>query len=336
MVGVLQDTSWLDTYLSDIPHVVYQVDDPQNTVGAQHATLVNKGNEAMGYLQFIIDYYDRLPDSIVFVHGHRCSIPRSCDLSSLQADEPIHMQLRHAKFIGFLCAKHMHVLEAPSVFDRPFSSVVDWASLMGPREVEVALGLAGLAGTCWTWFLCCSDCVGAAKALHRCATKTLQVCAEYLSPSVFLADFQACQILWFQMSSPSETLAVSGFPACVVDPYAERRAAVCPAQETGWIGSVRAAQTTPSSSSSAATGRAPTCGPATSACETLRTSTRSARTCGLTAWKSPRQAAPHPILPPHPIVLQKCVLQLAGLGSRGSSADQNSAWLVFAISSNLL
>jgi len=67
----LQDTTWLDLYLSHIPHVVYQVDDPENTVGAQHATLANKGNEAMGYLQFIIDYYDKLPASIVFLHGHR-------------------------------------------------------------------------------------------------------------------------------------------------------------------------------------------------------------------------------------------------------------------------
>ncbi|KAK9808172.1 hypothetical protein WJX73_005073 [Symbiochloris irregularis] len=67
----MQDTSWLDVYLSDVPHVIYQVDDPDKTEGAQHATLSNKGNEAMGYLQFIIDYYDRLPASIAFVHGHR-------------------------------------------------------------------------------------------------------------------------------------------------------------------------------------------------------------------------------------------------------------------------
>ena len=69
----LQDTSWLDIYLSHIPHVVYQVDDPENTIGAQHATLANKGNEAMAYLQFIVDYYDRLPPVMVFLHGHRCS-----------------------------------------------------------------------------------------------------------------------------------------------------------------------------------------------------------------------------------------------------------------------
>ena len=39
----VQDTSWLDTYLSEIPHVVYQVDDPKDTQGAQHATIANKG-----------------------------------------------------------------------------------------------------------------------------------------------------------------------------------------------------------------------------------------------------------------------------------------------------
>lgn len=66
-----QDTSWLDVYLSDIPHVVYHNADPADTQGAQHKTLMNKGNEAMGYLQFIVDYYDRLPASIAFIHGHR-------------------------------------------------------------------------------------------------------------------------------------------------------------------------------------------------------------------------------------------------------------------------
>ncbi len=51
--------------------MVYQVDDPDKTEGAEHRTLVNKGNEAMAYLQFILDYWGRLPASIVFLHGHR-------------------------------------------------------------------------------------------------------------------------------------------------------------------------------------------------------------------------------------------------------------------------
>ncbi|CAL8463939.1 g3474 [Coccomyxa elongata] len=69
--GMMEDTSWLDIYLSEIPHVVYQVDDWDKTEGAEHRTLVNKGNEAMAYLQFIIDYWGRLPASIAFIHGHR-------------------------------------------------------------------------------------------------------------------------------------------------------------------------------------------------------------------------------------------------------------------------
>ena len=47
----VQDTSWLDTYLSHIPHIVYQVDEAEFTIGAQHATKANKGNEASAYLQ---------------------------------------------------------------------------------------------------------------------------------------------------------------------------------------------------------------------------------------------------------------------------------------------
>ena len=83
---LLQDTSWLDTYLSDIPHVVYQVDERNKTVGAQHATIANKGNEAMAYLQFIIDYYTELPASIVFLHGHRSE---SHALSPRVSDVPV-------------------------------------------------------------------------------------------------------------------------------------------------------------------------------------------------------------------------------------------------------
>jgi hypothetical protein len=82
----MQDTSWLDVYLSDIPHVVYQVGDPSASSGAQHATLANKGNEAMAYLQFILDYWERLPASIVFLHGQRCA--------HMAAHAPINPQLQ--------------------------------------------------------------------------------------------------------------------------------------------------------------------------------------------------------------------------------------------------
>ena len=62
-----EDTSWLDVYLTDIPHIVYQVAD----TSAKYTTVTNKGNEATPYLQYIIDNYDNLPETIVFSHGHR-------------------------------------------------------------------------------------------------------------------------------------------------------------------------------------------------------------------------------------------------------------------------
>ena len=60
-----EDTSWLDVYLGRIRHLVYQVID----ANAEYTTTVNKGKEAMPYLQYIIDQYDQLPDVSVFTHG---------------------------------------------------------------------------------------------------------------------------------------------------------------------------------------------------------------------------------------------------------------------------
>ena len=47
----------------------YAVD---NTNGPFHPP-VNKGNEAMTYLSFIIDHYDVLPKKIAFIHSHASS-----------------------------------------------------------------------------------------------------------------------------------------------------------------------------------------------------------------------------------------------------------------------
>ena len=63
-----EDTSWLDVYLGRIHHMVYQVID----ANAEYTTSINKGKEAMPYLQYIIDQYDHLPDISVFTHGAMC------------------------------------------------------------------------------------------------------------------------------------------------------------------------------------------------------------------------------------------------------------------------
>jgi hypothetical protein len=63
----------VNVYLPEIPYVVYEVDEPHLTVDMQYKTLVNKGREAMAYLQFIADFYDNLPKHTVFIHSHRYS-----------------------------------------------------------------------------------------------------------------------------------------------------------------------------------------------------------------------------------------------------------------------
>ncbi|KAK1779553.1 hypothetical protein QBC45DRAFT_374278 [Copromyces sp. CBS 386.78] len=62
-----EDTSWVHEYLPDWPASIYVVDDP----GAPLTVPRNKGHEAMVYLTHIIDRYDTLASTTVFVHAQR-------------------------------------------------------------------------------------------------------------------------------------------------------------------------------------------------------------------------------------------------------------------------
>ncbi|KAL3160711.1 hypothetical protein ABBQ32_010623 [Trebouxia sp. C0010 RCD-2024] len=63
-----EDVSWMATHLQGlIPFVVYNTNDSTAT----HYTEVHNGNEAAAYLQFIVDYYDCLPQYMAFIHAHR-------------------------------------------------------------------------------------------------------------------------------------------------------------------------------------------------------------------------------------------------------------------------
>ncbi|ODH51156.1 hypothetical protein GX48_02771 [Paracoccidioides brasiliensis] len=61
------NTSWLYEYLPEFKKNIYVTDNP-------HAKLTvpeNKGREAMVYLTYIIDHYDRLPKHLIFIHPER-------------------------------------------------------------------------------------------------------------------------------------------------------------------------------------------------------------------------------------------------------------------------
>ncbi|KAF2200824.1 hypothetical protein GQ43DRAFT_481228 [Delitschia confertaspora ATCC 74209] len=62
-----EDITWMTEELKDTPLAIYEVDNPD----AEYHVPKNKGREAMVYLTYIIDHYDKLPDTVIFAHSHR-------------------------------------------------------------------------------------------------------------------------------------------------------------------------------------------------------------------------------------------------------------------------
>jgi hypothetical protein len=69
----LVQTSTMLTCRRSWDHVIYEVDNPE----AKLRVPMNKGKEAMSYLTYIIDHYDRLPSTIAFVHSHKDGWPQA-------------------------------------------------------------------------------------------------------------------------------------------------------------------------------------------------------------------------------------------------------------------
>ena len=63
-----EEVGWIKQVTKDWKVFNYVTDHP---VSRDLAVPVNKGNEAMVYLTYIIDHYDRLPDVVFFHHSHR-------------------------------------------------------------------------------------------------------------------------------------------------------------------------------------------------------------------------------------------------------------------------
>ncbi|KAK1762914.1 hypothetical protein QBC33DRAFT_460525 [Phialemonium atrogriseum] len=62
-----EDTRWIPRYIAEWPRQVYVVDDPHSPLTVP----VNKGREAMVYLTHLIDNYDHLADTTIFIHASR-------------------------------------------------------------------------------------------------------------------------------------------------------------------------------------------------------------------------------------------------------------------------
>lgn len=62
-----EDTTWLAEYLPEWKTNIYVVNDAR----ARLTVPMNKGRESMVYLTYMIDHYDDLPESVLFIHASR-------------------------------------------------------------------------------------------------------------------------------------------------------------------------------------------------------------------------------------------------------------------------
>ncbi|KAJ4375312.1 hypothetical protein N0V83_002398 [Neocucurbitaria cava] len=62
-----EDIGWMAEEIPEAPLVIYEVDKSD----AENKIPKNKGREAMVYLSYIIDHYDDLADTTIFMHAHR-------------------------------------------------------------------------------------------------------------------------------------------------------------------------------------------------------------------------------------------------------------------------
>ncbi|OAX83515.1 hypothetical protein ACJ72_02130 [Emergomyces africanus] len=111
------DTSWLIENLPEWKLNIYVVDDPD----ARLTVPKNKGREAMVYLTYIIDNYERLPKYMVFIHSQRYQ---------WHSDDPLYdslpplknLQLPFLSKAGYVNLRCVWVLGCPAEI-RPFTDI---------------------------------------------------------------------------------------------------------------------------------------------------------------------------------------------------------------------
>ncbi|KAF7713024.1 Uncharacterized protein PECH_003829 [Penicillium ucsense] len=82
-----EPTEWVQEELPDWQRAIYTVNPTAEARADPHTltTPVNKGHESMAYLTYIIDHYNALPSTIVFLHAHRAGF-----FMAWHTDAPLH------------------------------------------------------------------------------------------------------------------------------------------------------------------------------------------------------------------------------------------------------
>ncbi len=127
---------WLDNIADDWEIALYVSDDAD----ADFTVPVNKGNEAMVYLSYIIDYYDDLPDVSFFHHDHYKSWHQPYDTPW----ETFHLQPLTVIENGYVSTRCLKMCENVS---HPSNATVPLSELVGvDRDVQLGSVIEAFLG----------------------------------------------------------------------------------------------------------------------------------------------------------------------------------------------
>jgi hypothetical protein len=151
-------TNWAATELPEWPSIYYVAGAPDDAkLAPDQARLpAEKGGEVMAFLTFIIDYYERLPDTMFFLHGHKDSwhsepadsvwAVNNIRRSTIQ--EKGFVNLRCQPFPG--CPAFFRPLALPKdmISDRPEAELAladVWIGIFNNTDVPEVIGAPGCA-----------------------------------------------------------------------------------------------------------------------------------------------------------------------------------------------
>ncbi|KAF2153751.1 hypothetical protein K461DRAFT_276796, partial [Myriangium duriaei CBS 260.36] len=129
-----EDVSWLEDPKLNVQKYIYVVDDPE----AELKVPMNKGNEVMAYLTYIIDHYDDLPDINIFMHPHRYAAHNDPILGRDAVEILTRLnndRVIHEGYVNLNCAHHMgcpNVLQDPRTRQPWADALLDFYARLYP------------------------------------------------------------------------------------------------------------------------------------------------------------------------------------------------------------
>ncbi|KAK0725277.1 hypothetical protein B0H67DRAFT_483041 [Lasiosphaeris hirsuta] len=125
-----EDTSWVRQHIPEWSRSIYIVNDPENALTVPK----NKGHEAMVYMTHIIDRYETLAETTVFIHAARFAWhnddPDYDAIATLR-----HLQLGYVQESGYVSLRCVWVLGCPAEI-RPHADAADLGKGVAPKTTQ--------------------------------------------------------------------------------------------------------------------------------------------------------------------------------------------------------